>query len=125
MIGVSLGNSGGNGSHPDFGNQFDDQQATQIALQLTESAHALFLKNGRWQQKARSLIPFAPGKWVIPDQVFFSPMTLWLEVALEIPGLSPVVRKSAIEMLQRATREMLDSPYFYGSFIRLRTISHG
>ena len=108
-----------------FGNQFDNQQATRTALQLTEAAHALFLKNGRWQQKAQSLIPFAPGKWVIPDQVFFSPMTLWLEVALEIPELSPAVRKSAIEMLQRATREMLDSPYFYGSFIRLRTISHG
>ncbi len=90
-------------------------------MQLTESAHTLFLKKGRWQQKARSLIPIAPGKWIIPDQVFFSPMTLWIEVALEVPGLNPTVRAGANEMLQRATREMLDSPYFYGSFIILRT----
>ena len=103
-----------------FGKRFGSEEATRFAMQLTESAYALFLKNGRWQQKAESLIPIAPGKWVIPDQVFFSPMTLWIEVALEVPGLNPTVRSSANEMLQRATREMLDSPYFYGSFIMLR-----
>jgi len=52
--------------------------------------------------------------------VLYSPMTLWLEVALEVPGLDPAVRESATSMLQRVTREMLDSPYFYGSFIMLR-----
>ena len=103
-----------------FGKRFGSEEATRFAMQLTESAYALFLKNGRWQQKAESLIPIAPGKWIIPDQVFFSPMTLWIEVALEVPGLNPTVRSSANEMLQRATREMLDSPYLYGSFIMLR-----
>jgi uncharacterized protein YyaL (SSP411 family) len=103
-----------------FGNRFGSEEATRFATQLTENAYALFLKNGRWQQKAESLIPIAPGKWIIPDQVFFSPMTLWIEVALEVPGLNPTVRNGANEMLQRATREMLDSPYFYGSFIMLR-----
>ena len=106
-----------------FGKRFDDDEALQSARQLTERAHGLFLRNGRWQQKARSLIPIAPGKWIIPDQVFFSPMSLWLEVALEAPGLNPEVRASATDMLQRATQDMFDSPYFYGSFIMLRTSS--
>ena len=104
-----------------FGKRFGSEEATRFSTQLTESAYALFLKNGRWQQKAESLIPIAPGKWIIPDQVFFSPMTLWIEVALEVPGLNPTVRAGANEMLQRATRDMLDSPYFYGSFIMLRS----
>jgi hypothetical protein len=104
-----------------FGRHFGNEEATRFAMQLTETAYALFLKNGRWQQKAQSLIPIAPGKWIIPDQVFFSPMTLWIEVALEVPGLNPTVRAGANKMLQRATREMLDSPYFYGSFIMLRS----
>lgn len=108
-----------------FGKRFDNEEATRIATQLTESAYVLFLKDGRWQQKAQSLIPIAPGKWIIPDQVFFSPMTLWIEVALEAPGLNPTVRAGANEMLQRATREMLDSPYFYGSFIMLRANNQG
>ena len=104
-----------------FGKRFDDDKALRSATQLIERAHGLFLRDGRWQQKAQSLIPIAPGKWIIPDQVFISPMTLWLEVALETPGLNPEVLGSATEMLQRATRDMLDSPYFYGSFIMLRT----
>jgi hypothetical protein len=52
-------------------------------------------------------------------------MTLWLEIALEVPGLSPEVRESASSMLGRATREMLNSPYFYGSFIMLRVDQAG
>jgi uncharacterized protein YyaL (SSP411 family) len=104
-----------------FGKHFGNEEATRFAMQLTESAYALFLKNGRWQQKAQSLIPIAPGEWIIPDQVLISPMTLWIEVALEVPDLNPTVRAVANKMLQRATREMLDSPYFYGSFIMLRS----
>jgi len=108
-----------------FGKRFDSEEATRIATHLTENAYTLFLKDGRWQQKAQSLIPIAPGKWIIPDQVFFSPMTLWIEVALEAPGLNPAVRTGANEMLQRATRDMLDSPYLYGSFIMLRASNQG
>jgi len=103
-----------------YGNRFDKKPAIEIARNLTENAHALFLKNDRWQQKSRSLIPIAPGKWVIPDLVFYSPMTLWLRVAVTVPGLNPEIRQSARQMLRRANREMLDSPYFYGSYIMLR-----
>jgi uncharacterized protein YyaL (SSP411 family) len=108
------------GAFFNFGQKFANDDAIRFSRLLIERAHGLFLKDGRWQEKAKPLIPIAQGKWVIPDMVLFSPMTLWLEVALEVPGLDPVVRETATTMLQRVTREMLDSPYFYGSFIMLR-----
>ena len=76
-----------------------------------------------WQAKAQPLIPIAPGKWVIEDLVFYSPMTLWLEATLAAPELDSKVRGSATEMMQRVTREMLDRPYYHGSFIMLRANS--
>ncbi len=108
-----------------YGKRFDNEVAIDSSRRLTENAHLLFLKNDRWQQKSRSLIPLAPGKWIIPDLVFYSPMTLWLEVALAVPGLSAETRQEARKMLLRASREMLDSPYFYGSFIILRIDQQG
>jgi len=72
-------------------------------------------------ERAGLIVPI--GKWVIEDLVFYSPMTLWLEVALAVPGLDAKVRSSAIEMLQRVTREMVDRPYYHGSFIMLRANS--
>jgi hypothetical protein len=69
------------------------------------------------------LIPIAPGKWVIEDLVFYSPMTLWLEATLGAAELDSKLRNSATEMMQRVTREMLDRPYYHGSFIMLRAYS--
>lgn len=103
-----------------YGSRFENKVAIDISRRLVERAHSQFLKNDRWHQKSRSLIPIAPGKWIIPDLVFYSPMTLWLKAAIEVPGLNPEIRQSALQMLQRANREMLDSPYFYGSYIMLR-----
>ena len=106
-----------------YGQRFNDAQALELARRLTESAHAVFLQQGRWQAKAQPLIPIAPGKWVIEDLVFYSPMTLWLEVALAVPELDAKVRSSASAMLQRVTREMVDRPYYHGSLIMLRANS--
>lgn len=47
-------------------------------------------------------------------------MTLWLRVALSVPKLDLKVHVSAADMLQRVTKEMIDRPYYYGSFILLR-----
>ena len=104
-----------------FGRKFSADDAIEFARLLTQRAHSMFLKNGRWQAKAEPLIPIAQGQWIIPDRVLYSPMTLWLKVALQVPGLDPAVRRNATTMLQRASRDMLDSPYFYGSFIMLRS----
>ena len=103
-----------------YGRKFSSNDAIEFARLLTQRAYGKFLKNGRWQAKAKPLIPIAQGQWIIPDRVLYSPMTLWLKVALEVPELDPAVRRSATTMLQRASQDMLDSPYFYGSFIMLR-----
>jgi hypothetical protein len=108
-----------------YGRRFDDAGAIELARRLTERAHHDFLKQGRWQAKAQPLIPIARGKWVVEDLVFFSPMTLWLRVALSLPKLDPGVRASATGMLQRVTEEMIDRPYYYGSFISLRASNPG
>jgi uncharacterized protein YyaL (SSP411 family) len=108
-----------------YGRKFDETEAVDIARGLVEGAHALFLRQGRWQPKAKTLIPISRGKWVIPDRVFHSPMTLWLRVAAQIPGLEPEIREAAAQMRERVTREMLDAPYFYGSFILFRADQPG
>ena len=103
-----------------YGQRFENDTAIDLSRRLIEGAHARFLKNDRWHQKTHSLIPLAPGKWIMPDLVFYAPMSLWLRVATDIPGLAADVASSATDMLRRASREMLDSPYFYGSYIMLR-----
>ena len=108
-----------------YGRAFDNRQATETAAQLATRAYRQFVRQGRWQQKTNTLIPLAQGKWIIPDLVYFSPMTLWLKVALEAPGIETEVREQALSMLQRASRDMLDAPYFYGSFIMLRVSQSG
>jgi uncharacterized protein YyaL (SSP411 family) len=108
-----------------YGLRFKDPQAIELARRLSERAHRVFLRSGRWQAKAQPLIPIAPGKWVIEDLVFYSPMVLWLEVALTVPELDSTIRSSATTMLQRVTREMLDQPYYHGSLIMLRANSPG
>jgi len=107
-----------------YGQRFDDDNALDLARGLCEAAHRLFLVDGRWQANAKSLMPVTRGKWIIGDLVFNSPMTLWLEVALNSPQLAADTRDSANAMLQRATREILANPYHYGSFILLRA-AHG
>jgi uncharacterized protein YyaL (SSP411 family) len=108
-----------------YGRRFDDAGAIELARRLTERAHHDFLKQGRWQAKAEPLIPIARGKWVVEDLVFYSPMTLWMRVALGLPKLDPEIRASATGMLQRVTEEMIDRPYYHGSFISLRASNPG
>ncbi len=103
-----------------YARRFDDAQALQLARRLVEDAYRRFYQQGRWQAEEQPLIPVAGGKWVMQDLVFYSPMTLWLRTALELPGLDASVRSSAGNMLHRLTPWMMERPYYYGSFILLR-----
>jgi uncharacterized protein YyaL (SSP411 family) len=103
-----------------YGRVFGDSKAVETAARLAERAHERFVEDGRWRQKTNTLIPLAPAKWIIPDLVLFSPMSVWLETALNADGIDPAIRESARSMLRRASRDMLNSPYFYGSYIMLR-----
>jgi uncharacterized protein YyaL (SSP411 family) len=102
-----------------YGQFFKDEGALDLARLLCERAYELFLVDGLWQAKSEPLIPIARGKWIIEDRVFYSPMTLWLEVALSVPDLDASLRASAVAMLRRASPEMLANPYHYGSYIML------
>ena len=55
-----------------YGKRFDEPAAIDLARGLIEEAHRRFLVNDRWRQKSRSLIPLAPGKWIMSDLVFFA-----------------------------------------------------
>ncbi len=103
-----------------YGRRFNNAKATELARQLTEQAGRRFLKQGRWQSAAQSVIPLAADKWVIEDLVFYSPMTRWLRVALSVPRLDAELRASAAGMMLRVTQTMLDRPFYHGSFILLR-----
>ncbi len=108
-----------------YGRAFDDAAARTIAARLVARTQALFLHDGRWRHKRDTLIPVAPGDWIAVDRVLPSPMSRWLEVALAAPGVSAEVRATARGMLLRSTRNLLDAPYFYGSFILLRSTYAG
>ncbi len=104
-----------------YGRAFGDEAARALAARLVARTQALFLHEGRWRHKRDTLIPVAPGDWISTDRVLPSPMSRWLAVALAAPGVSPDIRASARGMLARSTRDMFDAPYFYGSFILLRS----
>ena len=103
-----------------YGKIFDDTVAQKLAAQLVETSYSLFLDEGLETQQAHSLIPVSKNNWIIPDSVLYSPMTLWVKVASENPRVDNQVREVAAQMPGRVTRELLNSPYYYGSFIMLR-----
>ena len=102
-----------------YADRFNDKTAREQANQLIETARIRFVVDGRWQIQADAAIPAAQAEWVIADDVFFSPMTQWLAVALSASADNSEVRNLAREMANRVNSDMLDSPYFYGSFIVL------
>ena len=104
----------------DYGRRFDDDDAIRLARSLTEQAHRLFYRDGRWHTSIASPLPITRGKRVIEDLVLTSPMTLWLQAALGLPEIDSKLRASAADQLNRVTRDMADKPYYYGSLILLR-----
>jgi hypothetical protein len=103
-----------------YGKSLQDKDAIGWAGELASQAHRRYLVDNLWQLNHRSLIPAEPGQWVIQDRVITSPMTQWIESVLGVPKIDPTIKRDAQEMLQRVTREMLDTPYYYGSLIALR-----
>jgi hypothetical protein len=60
----------------------EDQGGVGKAGELVEKAYARFLNRGRWRKQTHSLVPALKGSWIIPDSVFYSPMTLWMKIAV-------------------------------------------
>jgi hypothetical protein len=57
---------------------------------------------------------------VIQDAVTPSAQTAWLKVTLSSPTIEQAIGQKAELILHRVTRQMLDTPYLYGSLIALR-----
>jgi hypothetical protein len=103
-----------------YGQAFKDPQAIHQADNLATLAYRHYFKNDRWHLNNRSLIPGDPGLWVIQDTVLPSALTAWLSVVMRSPEIDPKIRQKGNEILHRVSQSMVDTPYYYGSFILLR-----
>jgi hypothetical protein len=104
----------------EYGQALQDPGAIRWAQKLAVSAYARYFENDRWRSSNASLIPTEPGQWVIQDAVSPSPQTAWLKVMLSSPGIEKNMGQKAGQILHRVTKQMLDTPYYYGSLIALR-----
>jgi len=103
-----------------YGQAFQDAQAIRLAERLATRAYARYFLRDRWYLSDRSLMPADPGLWIVQDTVSPSALTAWLSVVMTSPGIDPVIRKKGSEILLRVSRPMVETPYYYGSFILLR-----
>ena len=97
-----------------------NKQAADKARQLLVEAHRLFYRNGKWITDESSLLPGTSGRWLLQDGVVTSALTHWVAAALEITKLPPQLKHDANGLLYRVERQMVDTPYYYGSLIALR-----
>jgi hypothetical protein len=104
----------------EYGQALQDPRAIRWAHKLAVSAYVRYFENDRWRSSSASLIPTEPGQWVIQDAVTPSPQTAWLKVTLSSPTIEQAIDQKAELILHRVTRQMLDTPYLYGSLIALR-----
>jgi uncharacterized protein YyaL (SSP411 family) len=103
-----------------YGQTFQHAQAIRLAEGLATRAYARYFLQDRWFLSDRSLMPADPGLWIVQDTVSPSALTAWLSVVMASPGIDPVIRKKGSEILFRVSRPMVETPYYYGSFILLR-----
>ena len=103
-----------------YGQAFEQPQAIRLADHLATLAYQRYFDNDRWYLTNRSLIPGDPGMWVIQDTVLPSSLTAWLSVVTRSPGIDPKIQQKGNEILHRVSQSMIDTPYYYGSFILLR-----
>ncbi len=104
-----------------FGRALAHPEAISWAHKLAVSAYQLYFDNDRWHMNSASIIPTDPGHWIIQDAVSPSPQATWLKVVMALPGIEKIIDQKAQQILRRVTRQMLDTPYYYGSLIALRS----
>ena len=102
-----------------FANQFQDKQAQKLARQLVQQAFTQYYQAPRWLQDRNSLIPGDRGQLIIQDGVLESPLSLLLETLLLQPDAEPELFTTGQELAGRLTRDVLETPYYYGSGILL------
>jgi uncharacterized protein YyaL (SSP411 family) len=104
----------------EYGRLLQDADAIRWAQKLALSAYQRYFDSDRWHANSGSLIPTDPGQWVIQDSVSPSAQTAWLKVIMSLPDLEDIIGQKAEQILYRVTKDMLDTPYYYGTLIALR-----
>jgi len=103
-----------------YGQAFKDPEAIRRSHDLATRAYQRYFENDRWHLNNRSLIPGDPGLWIIQDTVLPSALTAWLSVVMSSSSINPQMRLKGNQILHRVSQSMVDTPYYYGSFILLR-----
>ena len=100
-------------------NDTSNKQAHELVAVLVNEAFSRFYRVDRWIRDTESLIPGDQGDLVIQDAVLESPSSLLLETVLMMQKPNPIILQKAKKLVSRLTRDVLDTPYHYGSGIIL------
>jgi hypothetical protein len=103
-----------------YAQQKNDKDAAELSAQLAKRAFHDFYQQQHWIQNVNSLIPGDRGEYVVQDDVLESPVTMLLKGVLLLPEEYLELKKQAVDLIDRMTRDMLDVPYHYASAIMLR-----
>jgi len=103
----------------DYAVNTGNKEAGQLALKLVQQAFMRYFRQQRWFQNNASLIPGDQGEFIIQDAVLQSPGSLLLQTVLSMPQADDKLREQARQLVQRLTRDVLDTPYYYASSILL------
>jgi uncharacterized protein YyaL (SSP411 family) len=104
-----------------YGHAFQQPESTRWAQKMAIKAYQRYFNNNRWYMNSASIIPTDPGQWVIQDAVSPSAQTAWLKVVSALPDIEQKIDQNTEDLLHRVTKQMLDTPYYYGSLIALRS----
>jgi len=96
-----------------------DVEAEKLAQRLVQDAFRLFYRDDRWFQDVASLIPGDKGEYVIQDAVLESSSARLLETVMMMKRPDKDLQQRAFEIIPRLTRDMIETPYYYGSSILL------
>ena len=97
-----------------------DRQAMKISESLASKAFELYFKNDRWFTDIHQLIPGEKGFWLVQDSVLTSALTRLLDAVLQMPTIDQKIKNNAKQQLLVLTRDVMEVPYHYGSFVVLR-----
>ncbi len=102
--------------------QTGNKKAHQLVADLVSQAFSRFYRDDRWIGDTESLIPGDIGDLIIQDAVLQSPSSLLLETVFMMTNPNPLILKQARQLASRLTKDVLDTPYYYGSSIVLNQL---
>ncbi|MEM7562658.1 MAG: DUF255 domain-containing protein, partial [Pseudomonadota bacterium] len=105
-----------------YGKNLNQPEAIQLAQHLVKQSYQRYLLKGWWRVQPGGSAVLETSKWIIPDATFHSPMSIWVHLALSMPDLDPKLKAVAVEMTRRVTQDLVEAPYYYGSFILTRLV---